>query len=41
MWCDEALHKDESFVKQLLIEAPSNAEEILQMTDREVFSNEF
>ena len=41
LWCDEALYKDESFVKKLLIKAPSNAEEILQMTDREDFSKEF
>lgn len=41
LWCDEDLYKDESFVKQLLVKAPSNAEEILQMTDGEGFSKEF
>lgn len=41
LWCDEALYKDERFVKKLLAKAPSNAEEILQMTDGEGFSNEF
>lgn len=40
-WCDEALYNDQSFVKQLLVKAPSNAEDILQMTDDEGFSKEF
>lgn len=41
LWCDEALYKDESFVKELLVKAPSNAEDILEMTDGEGFSKEF
>lgn len=41
LWCDQNLYKDESFVKKLLVKAPSNAEEILQMTDGQGFSKEF
>lgn len=41
LWCDQALYKDESFVKKLLVKAPSNAEDILEMTDGEGFSKEF
>jgi hypothetical protein len=41
LWCDGDLYKDESFMKKLLVKAPSNAEEILQMTNGEGFSKEF
>ena len=37
LWCKEALYEDESFVKQLLVKAPNNAGEILEMTDGEGF----
>lgn len=41
LWCDEDLYKDADFVKQLLVKAPSNAEDILDMTDGDGFSKEF
>jgi hypothetical protein len=37
LWCKEALYKDESFVKQLIVKAPNNAVEILQMASGEGF----
>lgn len=41
LWCDEDLYKDADFVKQLLVKAQRNAEDILEMTDGDGFRKEF
>ena len=37
LWRDEDLYKDADFVKQLLVKAQRNAEDILEMTDGDGF----